>query len=361
MRTRIVSWLALALVCTVTAADAKTVKTTVVDCSKGDSINEALKSDADELVVEVRGFCSEAVVLERDGVTLRGSDPTTDGIVSPGPLAGFTAPEVPLTVRDGEGFVIENLALRGGWNGIRVRGSLYDRTGARVTTGRLVNCRVVDNVQSGVVVYDAYVQLEGVVIAGTGGSPGAGIGLTVQRGWVAGSENTFADNASWGIWAQVGSLVSLESTDVTAGTGGLGIVVQDHSKVRLSAGSTLTTGATGRAVEAGAYSYVFLSGTGAEQMPFSGQLLAYDKGMIWLLRATQTGPPSASNAFDYDAQLEAFRSTLEGSLVVGHFAKALLELSSAVHGEVLCNSAGDAWLDGSVTVSDGVHGCDHAP
>jgi len=51
-----------------------------VDCTKGQSINKALKSDVAQLTIEVTGICNESVAIERDHVTLRGSDPLQDGI-----------------------------------------------------------------------------------------------------------------------------------------------------------------------------------------------------------------------------------------------------------------------------------------
>jgi len=55
------------------AKDESGAKTVIVDCEKGDSINEALEEKADELVIEIVGTCQEDVVIERNNVTLRGA------------------------------------------------------------------------------------------------------------------------------------------------------------------------------------------------------------------------------------------------------------------------------------------------
>ena len=65
------------------AKDESGVKTILVDCDKGDSINKALGEKADELIIKIKGMCQEHVVIERDNVTLLGSDPAVDGIKGP--------------------------------------------------------------------------------------------------------------------------------------------------------------------------------------------------------------------------------------------------------------------------------------
>ena len=60
------------------SAAAATSKTVAVDCAAGDSIAKALEQPGDPLTIDIRGFCDEDVVLSRDRVTLRGSDPDLD-------------------------------------------------------------------------------------------------------------------------------------------------------------------------------------------------------------------------------------------------------------------------------------------
>jgi hypothetical protein len=58
--------------------------TVSVDCTAGDSINDALATPAVTLTIEISGICAEDVVVERNRVNLVGGNPLTDGI-QPGP------------------------------------------------------------------------------------------------------------------------------------------------------------------------------------------------------------------------------------------------------------------------------------
>ena len=65
----------------ITAA-AQTTVTVKVDCTKGGSINKALdqNKNARSLILEIGGMCTENVIVTRDRVTLRGINPSIDGI-----------------------------------------------------------------------------------------------------------------------------------------------------------------------------------------------------------------------------------------------------------------------------------------
>ena len=73
------------LLCTATSVQAKDGKivTVIVDCAAGDSINEALLTNATELTVLVDGYCVENVVITRDNVLLRGATPTNTNPPTP--------------------------------------------------------------------------------------------------------------------------------------------------------------------------------------------------------------------------------------------------------------------------------------
>jgi hypothetical protein len=60
------------------SAPAEALKTVTVNCP-GDKINQAIKGNDDQLVLEIRGFCDEDVIVDRNDVTLRGANPSTDG------------------------------------------------------------------------------------------------------------------------------------------------------------------------------------------------------------------------------------------------------------------------------------------
>ena len=90
------------------AAEAKKPKplaTETVDCSKGDSITTAIERnpDAESVLVEIRGVCTEAVVIRRDNVTLRGADPAMDGVRGLGIPPTPTGDEATIRVLPGFG------------------------------------------------------------------------------------------------------------------------------------------------------------------------------------------------------------------------------------------------------------------
>src|SRR6185503_4060518 len=92
----------------------KTTTTVKVDCAKGDTINAALASNpkVQRLTIEISGMCHENVVVTRDRVTLRGSDPAHDGIQA-AENTEFT--DAALWVRAAALFTVENLTLTGEW------------------------------------------------------------------------------------------------------------------------------------------------------------------------------------------------------------------------------------------------------
>jgi hypothetical protein len=65
--------------------DAGKTKWITVDCTKGESINDALGDTAEQLYIEIHGMCTEQVVVNRDNVFLLGTpdDDGPDGITAP--------------------------------------------------------------------------------------------------------------------------------------------------------------------------------------------------------------------------------------------------------------------------------------
>jgi hypothetical protein len=123
-------------------AAAQAPATEKVNCQKGESVNKALakQTGAAALVVEISGTCHENVVVTRDRVTLRGTDPDADGIQAVSNVEQFDAA---VWVRDAQFVTIENLKLAGGFTGLTA-------TGANLPFLRMLNCRVEDNVQFGI-------------------------------------------------------------------------------------------------------------------------------------------------------------------------------------------------------------------
>ena len=88
------------------AKDESGNKTIVVNCDKGDSINEALEERADKLIIKIRGTCQEDVVIERDDVTLRGVGPDATVVAEYGPAIWVVAVSR---------ITLENLTVSGGY------------------------------------------------------------------------------------------------------------------------------------------------------------------------------------------------------------------------------------------------------
>ena len=81
IRARLASMKASRLADLRTARASATLSRTIrVDCTKGQSIQAAIDKNAGSIIVEIRGICSENVLIDGREVTLRGSDPTVDGI-----------------------------------------------------------------------------------------------------------------------------------------------------------------------------------------------------------------------------------------------------------------------------------------
>ena len=80
-----------------------------VDCTIGESINDALATPAQNLIIEISGMCAEDVVVERTNVTFRGTDPAIDGIMpDPNGLKRNA-----LALRNISNILLENLTLTG--------------------------------------------------------------------------------------------------------------------------------------------------------------------------------------------------------------------------------------------------------
>jgi hypothetical protein len=137
--------------------DTATVK---VDCSKGKSINKALddKKNARSLIVEIEGMCNENVIVTRDRVTLRGANPSTDGIQAESNVALIDSA---LWVRGAHEVTIENLKLTGGYAGLLA-------TEASTTHLRVVNSRLEGNRTYGALLELALIQAEDTVFTSNG-------------------------------------------------------------------------------------------------------------------------------------------------------------------------------------------------
>jgi hypothetical protein len=327
-------------------------KTVAVDCTQAQSIQAAINSEDGPLVVEVHGICNENVTVKQKDVTLRGTDPNTDGI-----QGVVSVPQVAaLQFRYVDAGGVENLSISNGpGHGV----------GAVFSHVVLVNSRITGNGGSGMRLLEgSFVDATGLTV-----SQNQGQGANVQT-----SANfrchgcDFVNNVSYAALAIRGAEVSLLDSVVTGQHGlfsSTGYVDVDCINEISSHPCSLQV--TGRAAQAFAGGTAALLGTG----DFTGQLTAADRGIVQLLGARQlaTGQPGqgpAANLIDEFGRLTAgtddvLQSQLFGTTQVSGFGRVLLRSATTLAGSIQCDSAGDAWLDPTVVAAPGasITGCEH--
>jgi hypothetical protein len=208
-------------------ANAQTTATVKVKCHHGQKISQALKHhpNVDNLIVEIDGMCNENVILTRDRVTLRGLDPTRDGIQA---VVNTNPIDAALWVRGAHLVTVENLKLTGGFAGLLA-------TEVSTPQLRMVNCRLQDNTTYGAQLEAALLQAEDTVFNSNGfinagvfqgsrfqctrctlADPGGGIGPAIRTNLLAltGSSIVVGDTtvSNGGISSTASSLLIIDST-----------------------------------------------------------------------------------------------------------------------------------------------------
>src|SRR5688500_13598748 len=236
-----------------------------VDCSKGQSINKALKTNADPLEIEFSGTCAEDVLIARDRVSLRGTGsspmivgasgvPFADrqpGILLRGAsdvlLAGFTVHDTDsraIEARGSSALAIENVLATGSRTGLL----LVEQSSALVR-----NSSFDGNTGDGIGVWDnSALMLEGAITANGNTRVGiiasGGSSLTVA---IAGASTT-ANNNLLGYLLQLGAQALMSSasptTTTASGNGSIGLAVSSES--HWSGGATVSNSVYGITVEA---------------------------------------------------------------------------------------------------------------
>jgi hypothetical protein len=344
-----------------TVAPAKAASSKVVDCAKGNSLQEAIDKSTGEVILEVRGLCNENVRIERRKLTLHGLDPVTDGIrgvtVDP-PVIGA------LEVWYSELVHIENLSIRHP-SGVGV--------GLWHSGAEMKNCQMTANGNAGVHVSGAsFLDATELTLSDNGRQ-----GLNVQRGSLGFCLGCrLENNATWAATANRGSLLSVLDSVVTGGRGVQALTdsYADIDCVSEDTAYPCSLNVTRTAALATVRSTAAMYGAG----PFAGQLAGSDHGEVYVYGAQQTssgvGPSgnTLANFLDYfstliaepyvDTAQTAHQSQLKGTTRISSFSRALLIDGTTVNGSVSCDSAGDAWKDAGVTFSGGgISGCEHAP
>ena len=330
-------------------------KTVVVDCKKGESLAAALGEEAEDLIVEVHGLCSEDTKVLRGNVTIRGIDPAVDGIRgvtkarSASPVGGTTAA---LEVR-GSGVVLEKLRLTGG--------ALYGLlvVGSQGTEVR--NCRLVENGELGAsftgasaaVVYDtifsgngaggarvnrsSVVNFRGCALRDNP-SPGAGIGLEAINGGRALLEDSRLQGLV-GVNAMNGGMVSLSASEVEGASVGLSVKGLGHLE--------LTNVALRGAIAASSRSLVVLKGVDQIANPRKNTVVA--DSTLQLLNASPTGSESGEGG--------TVGTSLLGPTEVRQFSRLIFQGDSLHSGDLTCSSGGDAFCSDPARVEGTVADC----
>jgi len=285
-------------------------KTVKVDCSKGKSINTALHAhtNAEELIIEISGFCDENLNINRDGVTLRGSDPDADGIR--GVSTDIFAPPAfgsVLRIEDAFRVTVENLTITGGArNGIAIIDSRF------VTVN---NCFLKDNVN---------------------------YGLRVFRG--RGINATDIESSGNGLGAaNIGPDSSLNCRHCTLEGGeGEGLVVGQYSRVNLfptGLGDSAISGSL--SINAFEYSDILM-----RRGTLAGSLRVVEKSKLLLSGVEQTeltldeSDDPIPNQIQTDSLLESRGGTTLESTLIQIFSNALI--SSSTLDEISCSDGSEA-------------------
>lgn len=290
----------------------------VVDCVKGESINDALaKSTAADLTIQVQGICTEDVLIERDSVTLTGTSSAnpTDG----SPLDGVLTDGIRgvryavLTVRGARAVNIQKLSIGNGRStGVQVMG--------------------------GTVVAVSYCE-----IFGNGdGAQSLGSMIRITNSNI--HDNTRSDVSAWFAGdIYCGSCTLTRSRFPAMAIGG--------SRVMLNQ-STIQNSTSGYALLAMEHGYLsFANAT------FDGSIDAEDASQIVIDRGTQTGNPAGFWAAQDSHVTVQNGSSLLGPVELSDFANLTLRAGSSIVGDLACYAASNAFCVNPSKVSGGVSGC----
>lgn len=330
------------------AQDQQTVWTIAVDCTAGQSINQALAQAAPVLTIDVRGLCEEEVVIRRDNVTLRGTDPSRDGIRSISET-GRSA----VTIRSARQVQIENLRLAGGLrDGLHVSDS--------TDSIRVTNCLFEGNDIWGASISDSSVEFVDTVFTGNAAFAGGAIGggLIAARGSNVLCTNCVIEinpepGANLGAVAFSGSTLRLEQSRVSGDTAAL---AQDHSRVIVEA--TELTGATW-AFQANSYGTVRIN-----EGEFFGPFLSMTYSTIELFAATQSFNPlqnfltDSSKLISEPLLTSGVGTTLTGLTLMADYSTGRLTAGTVIE-ELTCRLGGDILCEGTQprSVADGCSSC----
>ncbi|HSR53524.1 MAG TPA: right-handed parallel beta-helix repeat-containing protein, partial [Acidobacteriota bacterium] len=333
-----------------------------VDCTKGDSIQEAVDKSKGPVVIEVRGICRENVRIEGKQVTLRGQDPASDGIE--GVPADPSSPAIEIFFADG--VRIENLSVS---NGPAIGIGLW------FTHAEMENLRIESNGLIGLHVSSgSFLFGLGLTI-----SNNASHGLHAQRtSLVFCDACELEDNAGWAGFSGTGALLTLRDSVISGERGLVSAGVAGHSYIDIDC---LTAG-TGHPCSLTANQAARAAGTATAALwvidDFTGQLSASDRAHLFLIGSRQLstgltpgGDPRLNFLTDfatlrtvpYNDGLQFHESLIKGDFLISTFCRAILSSETVVDGNLTCEQGGDAWASSGVVLTPGssISNCQHAP
>jgi len=328
----------------------KIITTVKVDCAKGDSVNAALASNpkAQALTIEIAGMCHENVVVTRDRVTLRGTDPAHDGIQA---VENTEFTDAALWVRAAALFTVENLTMTGGFAGLLA-------TNANHPIMRITNCRFTGNKEFGLQLENSLaVATDATFEAGSVGIP-AGVFLSSR---LACSRCTFTTPGPQAVMTVINSLAFINQQSSFTGT-----VRAEGSTVNI-ADSTITTASIGvPAINATNGNSIVLTRVEVFGRMFFGQ------GTTAALNAlTQTGIGMQPNeaAFGSTVVVASAGQPTGGPpnidsylahFTLSNFSNLVLNPASTIDGDLVCRNGSNAHCANPASVT-GATNCGLCP
>lgn len=337
-----------------------------VDCGAGESIGDALEVPAEEIVIEVSGLCEEVVVIRRPGVTLRGTDPSIDGIRPPAGAADYFAlVNVLYSSRDRSSPVrFENLSISGGsMHGVEAFASGLE----------IADCLVEDHASMGIRSDSgAYVEVTDSAVSGNGFW-----GARARSGGTLWFERTdFIDNPSVGFGGILDSYVvaidvsvsdsdfpvsiyqSAADLDLVTTTGAVAGASLTSSSVTITRSTLAGSSASLRSFDQGT--------TKLFDSTLDGSIVALGQSQVYLSDTTQTAPTESGalleNFVEAGSLLQLFgTTTLLGPNILTTLGNlTALGSGPVIDGDLSCSVGADAFCSGSGNLT-GTSDCESCP
>jgi len=316
--------------------DPPATATVAVDCGSGDSINEALETPAVELTVEIDGTCTENVVIQRDNVTLRGDDESTDGIHGDDTGGGATV----VRIVESMNVQIENLTIAEG---------VYSGLIALTSRVKMNHCTVTGNGNRGVAAFMASrITLNDVSVhSNDGGGLAAYNGSEVTCDWCDLSGN---GTDKWAVYSFAAGYFFIDNSTIS-GDNGVSALMSGFAYLE-----DTPISATGVALfsgEQGDINYVGRDDT----VQISGAIQVDWKAFLWAFDINQSDA-TVGNKVGKDSTLSLEYSTVLGlDLEIFSNGDAL----DSTVGDITCASGSDFYCHGTSSTPPTTSTCDLCP